>query len=376
MERWYHRAAVVIWSNKDHFTVLTHAGQRFAIPQLAEMLDDSPVDTGACREFALTIMDNWLWHNDRYSIDDTETLASTTAFLSVLLRLGDDSLVVEFFDAILTGDFFGTEGLAIRRACQQIGWARFADGLLIMSKQTHAKRVRAFSQILAVLSEGAEANPQQQELCLILARNALDSLLHCAEEAITFVNKEDIEKAKQPSIICLFKACYFLNQASLLEELGGILTASKKRFPLRSVVIPVIRELHQWLTSQATPNPIFNSAFLQPCLQQIQQAATLIIEEPKDWAQQVKLSCQCADCTELGQFLQNPVQQEYRFRMRQDRRDHLEREIKSQNLDISCSTERIGSPHTLVCLKNRASYFRAKEQQAIDNELWWELQQF
>ena len=37
------------------------------------------------------------------------------------------------------------------------------------------------------------------------------------------------------------------------------------------------------------------------------------------------------------------------------------------------ATERKGSPHTLVCTKNRASYLRKKKQFGIDTELLSEL---
>src|SRR2546423_172159 len=43
-------------------------------------------------------------------------------------------------------------------------------------------------------------------------------------------------------------------------------------------------------------------------------------ESPKDWRQTVKLSCACADCSELQAFCRDPVERIHRFRVRQDRR--------------------------------------------------------
>ena len=52
--------------------------------------------------------------------------------------------------------------------------------------------------------------------------------------------------------------------------------------------------------------------------------------------------------------------------MRQDLRLHVESAIKTGRLDIDCRTERRGSPHTLICTKNRASYKRRCAQYADD----------
>jgi hypothetical protein len=44
--------------------------------------------------------------------------------------------------------------------------------------------------------------------------------------------------------------------------------------------------------------------------------------------------------------------------MRQDRRQHLHRQIARHELDMTHVTERKGSPQTLVCTKTRRNYQR------------------
>ena len=46
----------------------------------------------------------------------------------------------------------------------------------------------------------------------------------------------------------------------------------------------------------------------------------------------------------------------HRFCMNEPRRKHLEHEIRDHECDLDLRTERRGSPHTLVCTKNKASY--------------------
>jgi hypothetical protein len=54
--------------------------------------------------------------------------------------------------------------------------------------------------------------------------------------------------------------------------------------------------------------------------------------------------------------LKDPAENVHRFRVRQDRRQHLEHQIKGHGCDLDCVTDRTGSPQTLVCTKNTASF--------------------
>jgi hypothetical protein len=88
--------------------------------------------------------------------------------------------------------------------------------------------------------------------------------------------------------------------------------------------------------------------------------------EPTDWAQPANLECRCADCRELEAFARNPNERVHRFRVRQDRRQHLHGTIKRCGLDINHQTERIGSPQTLVCTKTRRTFDNRCKQYTDD----------
>ena len=57
-------------------------------------------------------------------------------------------------------------------------------------------------------------------------------------------------------------------------------------------------------------------------------------------------------------FVLDPVAQTHRFRVRQERRSHLERMIGEHGLEMKSVTDRSGSPQTLVCTKDRRGYQR------------------
>jgi hypothetical protein len=80
------------------------------------------------------------------------------------------------------------------------------------------------------------------------------------------------------------------------------------------------------------------------------------------------LKCARGDCRELGAFLVMPDQRQWRMKAVQDRRTHVEQSVGSAACDLDLGTERRGSPHRLVAIKNQASYERRAKQRRQDLE--------
>src|SRR5439155_22453290 len=76
----------------------------------------------------------------------------------------------------------------------------------------------------------------------------------------------------------------------------------------------------------------------------------------------ITLSCSCPDCRELQAFARDPAARVYRCRLRKERRRHLHSTIDGKRLDMTHVTERVGSPQTLVCTKDRRTFDRLMRQ--------------
>jgi hypothetical protein len=108
-----------------------------------------------------------------------------------------------------------------------------------------------------------------------------------------------------------------------------------------------------------------------PAVQRLREASldhlrgriALPLDAPRDWARINPLTCTCADCRELGAFLVDPGQPQWRLKAIQSRRTHVENSVRNAACDVDLTTERRGSPHALVAIKNQASYeWRAKQR--------------
>ena len=101
-------------------------------------------------------------------------------------------------------------------------------------------------------------------------------------------------------------------------------------------------------------------------LDHLRRRIALRLEAPRDWARTNSLKCTCADCRALGAFLIDPGQRQWRLKAAQGRRAHLEQGIRTAASDLDLTTEKRGSPHTLVTTKNQASYKQRVVQRRQD----------
>lgn len=105
------------------------------------------------------------------------------------------------------------------------------------------------------------------------------------------------------------------------------------------------------------PSEIGFAAFYADCVHEVRPVKTA---NP--------LECTCRDCRALGAFLIAPDQKQWRLKAVQDRRTHVEQSVGRVACDLDLTTERRGSPHTLVATKNQASHERQAKQRRQDLE--------
>ena len=78
------------------------------------------------------------------------------------------------------------------------------------------------------------------------------------------------------------------------------------------------------------------------------------------------LTCKCVDCAAARSFLIDPKLKQWMFRAAVGSRTHVEDALRRARADVDCRTEKRGSPHTLVCTKNTATYDRQVAQRKAD----------
>jgi hypothetical protein len=374
VERWYRQAVVVVWPPDRYFRLLAGQGQAAALPTLEELVGRAkdPSADEPCRTLAREILRHWkLPRYGRSEAPDTATM------LKLLERIADPALVKEYVQEVLPKDHRGTEGLALCKLANRVGWEGLGEGLTRFvasrSPDSPTANLPAVVSIVEGLCCGpGEMTAERKAVCRAVA-NELENIIRRwdAPRDTDFSYWGDRGKAREGVLESLARVSAALDVGELLEKFLRHALADREHYPLHTALIPAVKEMFRVAANEAVlPS---RQRLLQRCTAELERLTAKPVEEPRHWAQDITLRCTCGDCRELQLFLHDPQETVHRFRVAEARRRHLHQQIDMHGCDMTHVTERTGSPYTLVCTKNRASYERKKADYETNVRLLKEL---
>ncbi|HEX4610645.1 MAG TPA: 2OG-Fe(II) oxygenase [Urbifossiella sp.] len=357
LNRWYRHAAVVLWPGAHHFDVLCDCGLRSATAALNEWVDrwqeagqPEAADLKAgCVAFAGTILGRW-----EVGVTIREPLTGSQLAAS-LVRLADAGLVGAFLTSVVARDPRVEPDVAIAEVCAEHGWPTFRNELGAVLEATKLDTLERNTRLLErVCSVGARPKRDRLDLCEWLAAKAVAALEAVDRENVS--STWGVREVKRSEVLAgLARSLIATGQFELLARVVAHALAAPKTYPLPAHVA-ALTGLGPWLNTHLKLPCEAVSRWLAACCAQLESLTASEPVAPTDLRREATPTCKCADCEELRRFLTDPVEQVHRFCARQDRREHLEHAIRGHTCDLDCVTDRRGSPQTLVCTKNTASY--------------------
>jgi hypothetical protein len=360
-DRTYRRAALVLWPRHKRLAVLSRAGLSASLPYL-DSLADRWVSSGAGTDSALWHEAHELaghmlqaWPRPQHPLPNDEP-GPQARMLALLARLADRPHIDAFAAGISAAGFHGKGDheallaalalLPVARAGELLAHLIAANapaapgacaGLLARASSVaaHTPHLGAAAQALADALPGNLAQPQPAELAwrrpridagfvrdaiTALARIAPALAEHAAEQMLAWPRTYDPDQVLVPALLDL---------AGLRES-------------------PAVQRLHA------------------ACVAHLRARTALALEPPGDWARAATLDCRCAHCQALNGFLADPGQRAWVLKAAEAVRAHVSASIRQHACDLDCSTERRGSPHSLVCTKNQASHDKRVAQRQQD----------
>jgi hypothetical protein len=386
-ERSYHRAAIVIWGQDNYPNVLLQAGVGGMIPYLSKCVEECLSLPKAKRteawqktlssvELVIESWENAAQHYGDYSLDEEEQ-KNRSAMLRVLLKIKDARLLQRFIEQVVAKHYEGHEKSQLIRSFQWLE-PKIA-GLAASNLLEHnlKRSCQACVDLLAALVDKSASSPER-----LAAWHAAAGALVKGLSAIQLGEDDGRDedeygdvwwapperKPMDPSVVeDLFRALQRLGSPKLAEEAAGIMMARPKTWIPDTLLVPALTALHHQDRQALVADPAFPALWRHSADYLIGRSG-MPPAAPTDWAQPVKIKCGCGDCVELERFAGDPAAQVHRFRVAKHRRQHLHGTINRLGLDMTHETERIGSPHTLVCTKTRRSYEKRCHQYRSDIE--------
>lgn len=364
LERWYHRAAVVIWPRTEHFAVLCGAGTDAAIAGMQSMVQRlkrlskarREILRGECREFAAAIIDTWRADGERLYRAKSET-SNRNSFAGLLCELDDRQLIRRFLMEVVAGDGGIQLDPSLVKFCKQRGWSEFeSEFLSVIAASTEETLVRNAELVYRICSQ-RDKNTGRVALC-----NRLCESLAAALQALDGRPSKDRWRVRQIDRVALLLSSVEAmlaadTQVPLMSLIEHALD-NRRLYKLTATHLATIFALESRLGRLAKPNETI-SHWLAVCRQELERRTAKPPVEPQNYRRPSQLSCNCADCCQLSQFLADTQRREARFPLRKERRQHLHGIIDGNKCDLTHVTERRGRPYTLVCTKTTASFQRA-----------------
>ncbi len=385
-ERSYHRAALVFWPQERFADVLLQAGVGAVIPYLKDQIEacraSSAHPAARAQTFALAtrVLDAWENPPENRFHGRSTVEASRAKMLNALGLLGDAELLKRFVGGIVTRQYDGAENVALaahaRLLKPEMAGKLFADLSSANMKWLHGACVNLLQRLLR--DHGGKHSEDWVAAFRRMATAIVDGLVNVEGDSEQRIDHADWRQAAQAKpvnaalVTDLLNALYSLEVSTLLTKAATNIAAHPTVFDPGNVVVPALTLLYQ----QPAQDLANDDAFLQLWV----HAGEFLLnrseyppETPKDWRQAVKLACKCEDCRALELFARDAEAPVGRFRVRQNRRQHLHQAIDRHGLDMTHVTERKGSPQTLVCTKTRLTYQRQCKQYRADIRSFGEL---
>lgn len=375
-ERSYRRAAAVIWPLDRFADVLLQAGVGAVLPYLEgrvrECVASSASETQRERVVSLAGRITAAWHESsgylEYGFRPKE--GDRGQMITLLGRLGDAALLERFVGQVVPRDYDGSENEALATNVRMLGPRKVGELLSNVACENmprlHNECVNLLSRLVDEHGREEGWTPALWEVAAAIV-DALPDLLTRPDAGVLgdwrrFHEAKAVDSAMVAGLLDTLAA---LDAKSLRDTASAAIAGNVDAFDPRTVVVPALESLRQLQGDRSHEDTDF-ARLWQHAAEFLLARSEFPPEPPKDWAQEVTLSCGCQDCRELQAFAQDPAEQVHRFRVRTDRRAHLHNTIKSKGLDMTHVTERKGSPYTLVCTKTLRTFEKQCGQQSED----------
>ena len=393
-DRTYARAALVLWPSSKLLAVLNQAGLGATLPYLEHLakrwraegtVARSPLKTKAheLAGFMLatwperprlnTLTANW-WgtvdaaerdmadnlDDDRDDDIDTEPTASPIArFLATLTDLEDREQLVAAFDL-----------LTAQRCHEKRDNAWILGGLGLLSQDRAAVLMQEIVAANAVDTPGACADLLRKASNGLFARKpkqlraALSSLVDTLPGDPASAPKDQWSRPRvatmDAALVVDLAAVIDRVDTGLAERTAQHVLAWPQHFDLDKVLVAAAKSMPATAPS-AGPTAV---ALHTAAAAHLEARIALALEAPRDWKRPSAIvTCKCPYCRELAGFLADTMRDTWTLRAAQQHRTHVETEIRRARADVDFRTERKGSPHSLICRKNQASYeWRVKQR--------------
>lgn len=366
VDRWYHRAAVVLWPRERDFVIRAKVSPAWAVKKISALARKGKI--GEAREKAHSLLPFW-----RGTAAQEKSERFVLDLLAVASALGEGGLAGDMLAPLGPSRLTAEAAPAFAALVERHGAAWGKKLFSTWAERDHMRFgeppwLPLLPGICQALKTGAPRHGETVASWLLAREVRSFEQRHKDSLALPPALLGEPARARdRGDLVSFFEAAAVIGAASVREDLLAFLTAPRTALPALDA-----GELLQQCREGRPPAAV-RALGLGPLhrhvMASLEGALSAPPRSPDDWSIEPHDRCGCALCEELSAFLRAPARVEHRWPLATDRRAHVHGAIDGQKLPVSHVTERRGRPYTLVLKKQKALFEIAAATRARQKEM-------
>ncbi len=353
VDRWYHRAAFVMWPRERNFVIRAKVSPSWAASEIATRLKAHGV--AEARDLARSLLPFWARHAPR-----EEGVPFFTKLLKVTLSLDDAELAHELLAPFKRERLSSRALPAFAALVERYGSAWSERVFAGCSERERYGAPRSFV-LLPDLFEALlrEAPTHGRDFAVWLLGREIDAFEQvCLAERKLPATWLGVDKPGEhtETLVALLLGARVIDAASLRERILGLVTAGETALPLLAAAA-----LLEKCRDGRSPGEV-KALGLHRLFRHVVDGLERTVAAPKraadDWSIALPMQCKCDLCTGLSAFLRDGSRTEHTWPLAKERRQHIHNAIDRHGLPVTHVTTRRGSPYSLVLAKEKTIFDR------------------
>lgn len=356
MERWYHRAAIILWRRQDRCGALLEIAPQTMIRELLQMAEKKKTLQQA-QEITRHLLPDW-------SSSSRNVSSSFSPILRLALRLDEQDLARELLYPLSSAILSPKTVPALLRLQTSYGSPWLIDvmrrWLAPSAYEEWEKPIDKLAQIIARWVRHTRAKEDALTHWLMVRQlGTLKRKHHDQAQSSSPAIHLSNASTRIAEITELLSAAFLSSDDGIFNETIDHLISDERDYLIFDLI-----EISRFVKQQSYKREV-TAAQSRRLLDFVRAKVTTALDCPSrkagDWSITEAVSCGCADCKVLAAFLQSSGQEHKVWPLAKGRRMHIHQAIEAMGVPVTHKTERRGSPYKLHLTKTKQLFLQDQQ---------------
>ncbi|MFV2088484.1 2OG-Fe(II) oxygenase [Micromonospora sp. LOL_021] len=373
LDRWYRRAAIVVWPRRWTFAIRAQASPGWALDRLADLLRAG--DVAGARRSAATLASFW-----RVTPAAGELVVGRA--LAVAWELDEPDLAAMLLALLRVEALAPADAPVLARLATRYGesWTRdrvngwFGRNWLSRSS-LFDKQTPDWLASLPAMCAALRATPDTGGVLVgrLLVAGVWSELHGRARGMLTYPAARDRRRYLAdlgPQIAVVLAGAASLGTADLADPAVEFLCQDED--DVLACAMSTLRAARATAPDQAGQQVAGIDTLAAHVARRLERQLARPARAADDWSVELPKGCDCELCATLVAFLGDPARRTFEWPLAEQRRRHVHSRVDQADLPVDHQTRRSGRPYTLVLRKTDALFDREREsRRRAQEDLAW-----